>query len=243
MSVNIFGSSKQVSGGPGKKGQPGIGFKLLDNEGNFNIDSKRLANVAQPISDSDAVTKVYVNEAISKQESISDLLKARIKRNGTRTRSLQKQISKDLDETKSEVDSLQKKISKDFEETKSEVDHLKSFCQIMDNAIAEIKKEYVTQQYFMNSMVENSKMLAELEKNNNRLYDQLNNHNKRVDELKLEVNTASNIAFGHDEILNVIQRRMDEIDETVKLNKMDTDSVRGELRTALGFFGSLHGHT
>ena len=46
MSVNIFGSSKQVSGGPGQKGQPGIGFKLLDNEGNFDIDSKRLANIA-----------------------------------------------------------------------------------------------------------------------------------------------------------------------------------------------------
>ena len=62
MSVNIFGSSKQVSGGPGQKGQPGIDFKILDNEGNFDIDNKRLANISQPVSDNDAVTKVYVNQ-------------------------------------------------------------------------------------------------------------------------------------------------------------------------------------
>ena len=212
MSVNIFGSSKQVSGGPGKKGQPGIGFKLLDNEGNFNIDSKRLANVAQPISDSDAVTKVYVNEAISKQESISDLLKERIKRIGTNTRS------------------LQKKVSKDFDETKSEVDHLKNFCQVIENAVADIKKEYVKQQYFMDWMAENSKMLAELEKNNSRLYDKLNNLNKRVDERELEVNITSNLAFGHDEILNKIRGRIDDIDETVKLNEMKIDGLFKESR-------------
>ena len=150
MSVNIFGSSKQVSGGPGRKGLPGVGFKLLDNEGNFDIDSKRLANVAQPVSDNDAVTKVYVNEAISKHESNIDFIESRLKQN--------------LTHMKSRIFSLFKDIPGDLDEAKSEIDHLKSFCERMANNIADIKEEYVTQQNFMNSMVANSKMLTELEK-------------------------------------------------------------------------------
>ena len=117
MSVNIFGSSKQVSGGPGQKGQPGIGFKLLDNEGNFDIDSKRLANVAQPVSDNDAVTKVYVDEVISKQESNINNIRTKVKRYSSRI---------------SRINSLVKDIPKDLDETKSKVDHLKTFCERMD---------------------------------------------------------------------------------------------------------------
>ena len=150
MSVNIFGSSKQVSSGPGRKGLPGVGFKLLDNEGNFDIDSKRLANVAQPVSDNDAATKVYVNEAISKYESNIDFIESRLNQN--------------LARIKSRFYSLVKDIPGDLDEAKSEIDHLKSFCERMANNIADIKEEYVTQQNFMNSMVANSKMLTELEK-------------------------------------------------------------------------------
>ena len=149
MSVNIFGWSKQVSAGPGRKGLPGVGFKLLDNVGNFDIDSKRLANVAQPVGDNDAATKVYVNEAISKNESNIDFIESRLKQN--------------LAHMKSRIFSLFKDIPGDLDEAKSEIDHLKSFCERMANNIADIKEEYVTQQNFMNSMVANSKMLTELE--------------------------------------------------------------------------------
>ena len=200
MSVNIFGSSKQVSGGPGQKGQPGIGFKILDNEGNFDIDNKRLANISQPVSDNDAVTKVYVNEALSKQESNIDFIKSTLKRNKARS---------------SRVVSLIQDVSADLDENKSEVDHLKSFCERLDNNLADIKEEYVTQQYYMNSMVANSKILTELEENNNRVHDQLNNLRKRVDvlsELEDKVNSTSE---RFDEKLNAIYRRMDDIDGTV----------------------------
>jgi hypothetical protein len=37
MAVNIFGKGKQNQGGPGQKSVPGVGFKLLDNEGNYDI--------------------------------------------------------------------------------------------------------------------------------------------------------------------------------------------------------------
>ena len=186
MSVNIFGSSKKVSGGPGRKGQPGIGFKILDNEGNFNIDSKRLANVAQPVSDNDAVTKVYVNEAISEQESNIDSIRTRMKRNGARS---------------AKVASLIKGISVNVDETKSEVDHLKSFCQRIDDNITDIKEEYVTQQYYMNSMVANSKILTDLESNYNQLYDELNNLKKKVDSSR---ELISGISDQNQSIENII---------------------------------------
>ena len=53
--------------GKGEKGDPGlpeIGFNLTD-DGNFDIDSKRLTEVADPIHDNDAATKVYVDSHIS----------------------------------------------------------------------------------------------------------------------------------------------------------------------------------
>ena len=46
MSVNIFGGGKpHQTGGLGQKGQPGVGFKILDGSGNYDIDHKRLGNV------------------------------------------------------------------------------------------------------------------------------------------------------------------------------------------------------
>ena len=50
----------------GPKGQPGVGFKLTD-EGNYNIDGKRLTNVGEPIGDNDATTKAYFESENSKK--------------------------------------------------------------------------------------------------------------------------------------------------------------------------------
>ena len=52
-----------VKGGSGERGEPGlpgIGFKLTD-DGNFDIDGKRLTDVGNPIENSDATTKAYVD--------------------------------------------------------------------------------------------------------------------------------------------------------------------------------------
>jgi len=66
MAVNIFGS------GPNKnsinvlpeRGRPGIGFKYLDDEGNYDISNKRLGNIGEPIEDNDAVSKRYTDNII-----------------------------------------------------------------------------------------------------------------------------------------------------------------------------------
>ena len=48
----------------GEPGLPGIGFNLTD-DGNFDLDSKRLTDVADPVDDGDAATKKYVDSHIS----------------------------------------------------------------------------------------------------------------------------------------------------------------------------------
>ena len=47
-------------GEPGPPGLPGIGFRLTD-DGNFDIDEKRLTSVSDPIKNNDAATKSYVD--------------------------------------------------------------------------------------------------------------------------------------------------------------------------------------
>ena len=54
---------KGGSGERGEQGLPGIGFKLTD-DGNFDIDGKRLTDVSRPVDGGDATTKAYVDGEI-----------------------------------------------------------------------------------------------------------------------------------------------------------------------------------
>ena len=57
-------SSGTGRGERGEPGLPGIGFNLTD-DGNFDLDSKRLTDVADPVDDGDVATKKYVDDHIS----------------------------------------------------------------------------------------------------------------------------------------------------------------------------------
>jgi len=52
--------SDSGKGKKGEKGDPGIGFNLTD-DGNFDLDGKRLTDVAGPKVNSDEATKNYVD--------------------------------------------------------------------------------------------------------------------------------------------------------------------------------------
>jgi len=58
--MNIFGGSN-LTNQRGERGPPGIGFKYLDRERNFDINDKRLANVSNPLENKDASNKQYVD--------------------------------------------------------------------------------------------------------------------------------------------------------------------------------------
>ena len=52
--------SDSGKGKKGDKGDPGIGFNLTD-DGNFDLNGKRLTDVAGPKDNSDAATKNYLD--------------------------------------------------------------------------------------------------------------------------------------------------------------------------------------
>ena len=64
-------SSGTGKGERGEPGLPGIGFNLTD-DGNFDLDSKRLTDVVDPVDDQDAVTKNYLNDNAASQKYVDD---------------------------------------------------------------------------------------------------------------------------------------------------------------------------
>ena len=71
------GQLETLSGtGQGEKdepGLPGIGFNLTD-DGNFDLDSKRLTDLADPVDDQDAATKKYVDDHITSGAASKNML-------------------------------------------------------------------------------------------------------------------------------------------------------------------------
>lgn len=63
MSVDVFGRTFIDDDKKLKKGPPGIGFQLTD-DGNFNIDGKRLCNVAPPQDSNDAINLDFLQKFI-----------------------------------------------------------------------------------------------------------------------------------------------------------------------------------
>ena len=62
----VQSSSDSGKAQKGDPGLPGIGFNLTD-DGNFDLDGKRLTDVADPVDNGDAVTKRYVDTKNSQQ--------------------------------------------------------------------------------------------------------------------------------------------------------------------------------
>ena len=62
----VQSSSDSGKAHKGDPGLPGIGFNLTD-DGNFDLDGKRLTDVAAPVDNGDAVTKGYVDTKNSQQ--------------------------------------------------------------------------------------------------------------------------------------------------------------------------------
>jgi len=61
-------SGKGGKGEKGDPGLPGIGFKFTD-DGDFDLDGKRLTDVAEPKDKTDAATKNYVDTKNIKQNT------------------------------------------------------------------------------------------------------------------------------------------------------------------------------
>ena len=65
--VQLETSTGSGRGERGEPGLPGIGFNLTD-DGNSDLDSRRLTDVADPVDDQDAATKKYVDDENARQD-------------------------------------------------------------------------------------------------------------------------------------------------------------------------------
>ena len=65
----VQSSSDSGKAQKGDPALPGIGFRLTD-DGNFDLDGKRLTDVADPIDNGDAATKGYVDTKNSQQDIV-----------------------------------------------------------------------------------------------------------------------------------------------------------------------------
>ena len=73
--VNIFGEPLQLNKNlTPQRGPAGVGFRYLDAIGSFDINKKRLANVASPIEHYDAINKEYSDNYLNEIKAlISDV--------------------------------------------------------------------------------------------------------------------------------------------------------------------------
>jgi chromosome segregation ATPase len=170
MSVNIFGYGSQAAmGEKGQRGTPGIGFKYLDESYNFDIGFKRLANVAYPLNDGDAVTKYYhdysFNISATKLEninsdldilqkhtakSISDALTLYNKKFDV-TNNMMIDMIAETDHVKNTIQEVRNEnttVNNNISEISSELDHVKNTIQelrnentTVNNNISEISSE------------------------------------------------------------------------------------------------------
>lgn len=116
-SVDVFGrylqKSKQCARGP-----PGIGYKLTT-DGNYDIDKKRLCNIADPDENSDACSLKFLIKVIQSHYSIvqadlkqiNNTLSTTIKNNETKIDTLQLKVNP-LEQKLDSLESITKRLTR-----------------------------------------------------------------------------------------------------------------------------------
>lgn len=67
MSLDVFG--RKLAGSQASRGPPGIGFQLTE-DGNFNLENKRLCNIAIPTQPNDAVSLLSLKTILQSEINI-----------------------------------------------------------------------------------------------------------------------------------------------------------------------------
>lgn len=65
MSVDVFGRKLKGGRANGHRGPPGVGFKLTS-EGHYDLENKRLENLAPPLQPKDAINLKAVEDIVQK---------------------------------------------------------------------------------------------------------------------------------------------------------------------------------
>ena len=220
--VNIFGEPLQLNKNlTPQRGPAGVGFRYLDAIGNFDINKKRLANVASPIDHYDAINKEYsdnymneikalISDVERKQNNYIDLLNnVKIDYND-----FKKSYQVDQNKLNSKIKSIDEFLERIYQEyivlnTKyNELDQKVTIVRDSFERLAGEASEFVTQDHLNSIMTERTRI--------NDLY--LNN-------LKTEL--SSQTAKVNDDLSKVLNEIIDELANST-MPKASGEGERGD---------------
>ena len=204
--VNIFGEPLQLNKNlTPQRGPAGVGFRYLDAIGNFDINKKRLANVASPIDHYDAINKEYSDNYMNEIKAlISDVERKQNYYIGLLNNvkidynDFKKSYQVDLNELNSKIKSIDEFLERIYQEyivlnTKyNELDQKVTIVRESFERLAGEASEFVTQDHLNSIMTERTRI--------NDLY--LNN-------LKTEL--SSQTAKVNDNLSKVLNEIIDEL--------------------------------
>lgn len=139
MIVNKFGLRANNTS---QRGPPGIGFKILDREGNYDMQNKRLANLKQSESQNDAITKGEINNLLN--ETQRDIYKTL----DEKTVSVSEEINNKLSVHKTDQETVQSEIKENIKNkflnlNQTIITERNNLLQTIDNKVTEIYDEMV----------------------------------------------------------------------------------------------------
>ena len=204
--VNIFGEPLQLNKNlTPQRGPAGVGFRYLDAIGNFDINKKRLANVASPIDHYDAINKEYSDNYMNEIKAlISDVERKQNYYIGLLNNvkidynDFKKSYQVDQNELNSKIKSIDEFLERIYQEyivlnTKyNELDQKVTIVRESFERLAGEASEFVTQDHLNSIMTERTRI--------NDLY--LNN-------LKTEL--SSQTAKVNDDLSKVLNEIIDEL--------------------------------
>ena len=252
--VNIFGEPLQLNENlTPQRGPAGVGFRYLDAIGNFDINKKRLANVASPIDHHDAINKEYSDNYINeikalisdverKQNNYIDLLNnVKIDYND-----FKKSYQVDQNKLNSKIKSIDEFLERIYQEyivlnTKyNELDQKVTLVRNSFERLAGEASEFVTQDHLNSIMTERTRindlylnnLKTELSSQTAKVNDDLSKVlNEIIDEL---ANSTMPKASGEGERLNTVNtnnnsdRNVGSVSNRRKVN-LDIDTNSGNI--------------
>ena len=203
---NIFGEPLQLNKNlTPQRGPAGVGFRYLDAIGNFDINKKRLANVASPIEHYDAINKEYSDNYMNEIKAlISDVERKQNNYIGLLNNvkidynDFKKSYQEDQNKLNSKIKSIDEFLERIYQEnivlnTKyNELDQIVTLVRDSFERLAGEASEFVTKDHLNSIMTERTRI--------NDLY--LNN-------LKTEL--SSQTAKVNDDLSKVLNEIIDEL--------------------------------
>ena len=108
MSVDVFGRSLTSNSSSSNRGPPGVGFKLTA-DGQFNLENKRLCNVASATHTSDAVNLETLQRVIQNVEILIHKVSAEMSKLEKLVEGHRDDIDQQLLQIRADINSLKKK--------------------------------------------------------------------------------------------------------------------------------------